>query len=277
MPNQLNYTTTLTLAELHRPSRIDSKDSKLVISGKQDVLFGTRSKDNVEIWAYNPDGSLAGHCVARPDDDELGLVTILDNTGIGELLSVDLKLISDKMGLGPGRYSIVFNFFRDEVGSETGYKLIIKDISSDRTELRLQLIESSPSALADVFEFVVPSVPKIYAKGLIDQVFGSSLDVLEEEKVTGDKILEALNTIHADSGITSDRIVVSESTNEFNLLLEAILHNSLIGALDNMADDVNNQSIQESELTGYIEKAVLDVIYGMKNRGEIDPRFDVLE
>ncbi|MBW3545718.1 MAG: hypothetical protein KY428_09010 [Bacteroidetes bacterium] len=274
MPNQLNYPNPIKTTEFQRPSRILSKDDVLIPSESHEVLFGTHPKDHVEIWVYNPDGSFAGHTKLDVSSAELTLATVVDESGVKELLNVDMNSAARLMGLAPGRYAMVFSFLRDEVGSENGYKLYISDISTDRTEVKLQCVDTDALSKYDLREFTVPSVPRKYAQALMDQVFGKSIDAQLHEKVTPDKVLVELNQIH---GNTTDRINFSNSLSSYNKIISTIVNRAHTIALNKMDEDKTNLAVQELELLNYIGKAVDDVIYGMKQSGEIDPRFYVIE
>lgn len=268
MANQLNYPNGLSSTEFQRPSRILQSDIDLIQSGSQEILFGTRLRDNVEVWAYNPDGSFAAHTVIRPDDSELTLATVIDTGGANEILNIDVKTVALNMGLSPGRYAMVFNFFRDEVGSEDSYKLYISDISSDRTEVKLQLLKDIPSSIKDIYEFVVPSVPKLYAQALIDQVFGKSLDALPQEKITPDKLLTVLSDVR-------NRVIYSDSQHSYDTLVNKLVDRAHTLILEEMAGDIDNFNIQYPELIRYIEDSLDVVITDMIQKGEIDPRFNI--
>lgn len=273
MPNQLNYTSKISTTNFQRPTRVSENDIKLISSGSQQILYGTRDKDNVEVWAYNPNGTLAGHALLRPVDKELSLTTIVDTDGAKELLNLDMKSVALKMGLAPGRYAIVLNFFRDEVGSEDGYKLYISDISRDRTEIKLTPVKVDDSILYDIYEFIVPSVPKRFAEALIDQIFGKSLNADPREKITHDKVMDQLDQLITN---TSSRIKSANVYNEYEQMLSKIIERVWDRVLDQLADDVNNFAIQEVEILAYVQKALDDVIYDMKQKGEIDHRFSII-
>lgn len=270
MPNQLNYPGKISNTEFQRPTRIRSNDLQLLLSGSQQILFGTSDNDVVELWVYNPDGSFASHINLPPTDPALSLTTLIDQSGAKELLNIDVYGISTRMGLNPGRYSFVVNFLRNEVGAEQSYKLFISEISTDRTELKLTPVEMNDKVSADVYEFVTPSVPRIFAQGLIDEMFGVSLDVNSTEMISQDKILNILDELE---GNISDRIIYSDSSLQYQSMVNKIIARAHSIALDNMANDKFNNAIQEIEILNYIEKALDVVIYGMVQSGEIDPRF----
>jgi hypothetical protein len=271
MPNQLNYPNKVN-TNFQRPSRIRANDIKLIAEGNEQILYGTRDKDNVEIWAYNPNGTFAGHALLRPIDPALTLTTVVDNSGPNEVMNVDMRTVAVEMGLPPGRYAVVMNFLRDEVGSEDGYKLYISKISRDRTEVRLKLVDKTEAALLDIYEFIVPSAPKRFAQAVIDQAFGVSLDAGDDEKIRHDTTMGLMNQLTPK---TWDRVQYADANSAYLSLFETVRIRARNLVLDRMAADVFNFSIQEVELLSYVQKAINDVIYDMKQKGEIDPRFDV--
>jgi hypothetical protein len=63
----------------------------------------------------------------------------LDNDSIDSISEIDLKIISDleNNGINEGILNIIYLFFKKKFGSSPFNKFFIKEISSDRTELRL--------------------------------------------------------------------------------------------------------------------------------------------
>jgi hypothetical protein len=271
MPNQLNFPIPLTGTVYQRPNRFRKVDLDLLEEGKKPILFGTSRNDTAELWVYTSNGSIAGHITLKYNDASMTTATVIDSAGAGEVLNVDMKDVLGRMGVQPGRYALVMNFFRNEVGSEGGYKLFISEISEDRTSVLLRPVHITPDALDDIYSFVVPSVPKQFAKGLADQLFGEIAAGTEHNIDAGD-ILEELNTIMENS---QQRIEYAETKDVFNQLMAQILHRTYLSALDNMAADFKNDEIQYIEFEAYVEKALDSVIYSMRQSGEIDLRFDV--
>src|SRR5690348_11801545 len=118
MPNQLNYPEPITSTINQRPSRFSDRDVALMKNSTKQILFGTSDNDLVEIWIYNSDGTIAYHANIGPTDTALTATTIVDQTGAHELLNLDFTQIQNDIDIEPGRYVLVGNFFRNEVGSE---------------------------------------------------------------------------------------------------------------------------------------------------------------
>jgi len=272
MPNQLNYAQPIESTEFQRPNRVTTLDENLLHPVKQQILFGTNDRDVVEIWMYNPDGTFASHLNLGYSDSALSIATIITQNGPTEVVNIDLKDVGNRMQIQPGRYSMVGNFFRDEIGSEKGYKLYISEISPDRTELRLTTIDKTAEAINDIFSFTSPSVPKLYAKGLLDQAFGKAILADKTQQISGDTIVSFLD-IRIPG--TVNRINAANLQMVYLAMIDKVLTQTYLDALNNMALDVMNREVQYIELEQYVEKAVNGVIYRLTQSGEIDPRFDL--
>lgn len=266
MPNQLNFPDKLQTTPLQRPTRMSGKDLKLIRNQNRQIIFGTTDRDVVELWVYNPNGTFAGHLNLGPTDQALTLTTLIDNTGPYELLNLDMTRITQKIGLAPGRYAMVANFFRNEVGSEEGYKLYISDISADRTEVQLYPIEPTAEVIRDIYEFVAPSVPKQFAKGLIDQFFGESLDALETEIVNVNKLNGQLNGLIQG---TVQRLQNGGLYEIYTQIVDDLLTRTYAQTIRLLAEDVRNYNIQQIEIERYIMDAFDLVIQQMQQSGQI--------
>jgi hypothetical protein len=273
MPNQLNFPNNLpTTIVNERPSRLKDIERKFFESGTKQVIFGTNKSDVLEIWVYFADGRVAGHTTLPVTDSSVKLVTAVDNTGAYEFVNIELGELVRTLGLEQGRYALVVNVFRNEVGSSDGNKLYIDTISSDRTELRL--IANSPTnlQLREMYEFAVPSVPRLEAQALTDQLFGENIDTNSEEQLTSDKVLVDVDLLIID---TSDRLTYAEATTEYALLTQRVIDMAYGKVLDNMSNDTQNLNIQNADLEKYISSAVQETIRLLRSRGEIDNRFEV--
>jgi len=272
MPNQQNFPDPLDGTNFQRPNRVSSTDLALIRNTNQQILFGTTNNDVVEVYVYNPDGSFAGHVVVGATDTVLSLTTLIDNSGPYEFINIDMQTVCNRIDLPPGRYSMVANFFRNEVGSESGYKLYISQISDDRTELQLTPVLVTDTVLRDIYEWVTPSVPKVYANGLIDQLFGHATGPTSD-------ILTASNIGQGIDGQiegTTSRIQYAGMNNVYAALINEILIRTYPLALDLMVQDVFNLNIQQLEIDNYIDTALTTVITQLHQQGQIDNRFAVI-
>lgn len=279
MPNQANFPDPLNGSLFQRPERVALKDLNLIKNHNHQILFGTSNKDNVEIWIYNADGSFAGHENVGPLDNALTLTTLIDNTGPYEVINIDMKNIANRLDVPPGRYAMVANFFRDEVGSENGYKLYISQISDDRTELALTPVDLTTGSLKDIYEWVTPSVPKEFAAPLIEQMFGIDIASGSEfpnfnpdttHQITADKVLADMNKYYPN---TQARLDYSDTHGLFNQNIEDIKKRAIIATLNLMAQDVFNYNVQKIEILNYINTAIINVLQLLVLQNQFDPRF----
>jgi len=270
MANQLNFPDPLPTSVPARPQRIAVEDLSLSVPKNKQVIFGADARENIEIWLYNPDGSFAGHLRLGVNDPALGHITVVDNSGTNEIVGLEMTAICTKIGLEPGRYTMVANFFRDEVGSETGHKLYISDISDDRTELRLKPVFVNDEILRDLYEFTAPSVPKLFAQGLLDQLLRASSDFTNTDSLAYDVVATELNKLRER---TVSRLEYSGTYDIYKSTLDNILRRTRTVVLELMDSDRSNRYIQQNDLDSYIYTALQTVITEASARGEIDPRF----
>jgi hypothetical protein len=271
MPNPENFPNVISVPVDIRPNRLNNSDTDLFQTSTKQVLFGTDARDSVELWIYNPNGSLATHITLDANDDALGLNTVIDNTGAYEYVNLDMTSILSRTGLEQGRYQLVVNFLRTEVGNEIGNKLFIQDISPDRTELQLHAQQVDQDIVSQIYEFVVPSVPRTTAQGLIDLVFHKTVsgqsDVVNESTVASELDLIIPDTI--------GRIADAHAYGSYSSMINEIINESYRRTLNNMAADTNNLNIQDADLESYIKSAVQSIIQEYKDSGRVDPRFNI--
>jgi hypothetical protein len=270
MPNPENFPNTIQVPIDIRPNRLNNSDTDLFQVGTQQVFFGSNIRDNIELWFYNPNGSLATHVTVDATDSLLGLNTVIDNQGAYEFVNIDMTQILAQIGLEQGRYQMIANFFRTEVGNEIGNKLYIENISPDRTELQLKAQSVDADIVRDIYEFTVPSVPKTTAQGLLDLVFSKTKDTTQV--VNDTTVLQEMDLLIPQ---TSDKITNSHSYTPYATMVNQIIDQSYTLALDNMAADTNNLNIQETDLESYLRSAVQDVIKKYKDSGRVDPKFNI--
>jgi hypothetical protein len=270
MANQLNFSEELT-GFSQRPSRLTKSDLDLAQAGTKQIVFGTTNRDVVELWMYNPDGSIAGHLNISPMDTAVSLTTLVDNTGPVESLNVDLVAVAQKLALDPGRYSMVMNFFRDEVGSETTYKFYISDISPDRLHVQLTPVMISEAVQKDIYEFIEPSVPRVFSKALLDEIFGKAITSVPSNQLlfSLDSLLETL------SGGIHEKLRYANIDTLLEKTIKILLDRTYIVALNNLIADAKNLNVQRVELEEYVFQALSSVLYSMISTGEIDSRFKV--
>lgn len=143
-----NAQTLLNSNNAVEVSRLDAVDSALLDSNKFGITFNTNQTKTpaLEIHAYSNDGVyLTGNHNAEltydSNDTTSQLVAPLH-------LSIDLNSELSKIGINRGSYKILYNLFDNVLGSYDTEKLIIKEISPTRQELRLQLSNLSSNSLS---------------------------------------------------------------------------------------------------------------------------------
>lgn len=273
MPNELNFGSPIVSMNAERKTRITPEEDGLVTIGVKSILFGTHPKDNIELWFYYPDGSYYSNLRLSPEDIGISLSTIVDSNGAQEVLNLDLDVISTQANLVPGRYSVAIYLLRDEVGSLNGERLIITDISTSRTEVKIAPPVPSATLFKEVYEFVVPSVPRMYAKALLDEIFAKSLD-FKADWTESLNALDITRIVNTKIGGTTDRIVRSRAESSYMALLREIKNRTYTLALELLVERTKDDwNVQRAELRVIIVDAMRAVIAQMKDAKEIDPRF----
>ena len=301
MPNQVNYPDTIPVPYInYRPERLSEEDRNLVQNRIDQIVFGTSPRDHVELWVYDSNGGIAGHTNVPITDASMSLSTVVSNAGAYELLNIDMGAAIRTMVVESGRYGFTANFFRDEVGSEyvddtkpveygPGKRLYIADISDDRTELRLSPKDVSDALLTEIYEWVMPSVPRLYAQALIDQTFGRSFDTGElasdqdAQSIDPGDVLDKLDDVMNIDPSVRKRIDNSGTMLQYTTMMTEMIPAIGIRSLELMyaaqspATDVN---IQQAQLYQFIEQATIQIINEFKSNPQtpsqkIDPRFNV--
>jgi hypothetical protein len=270
MPNQVNFPDAIPVPYINeRLERLSASEINTIKAGEKQILFGTDARDVVEIWIYNSDGSVAGHTSLPPTNDILSLTTAIGTSGAYEMINLDMGKLFRLLSIEPGRYGTVVNFFRNEVGSESGNKLYISEISDDRTELKLSTKKEGILS-NEISEWILPSVPKLAAQGLVDQTLGQSLDVHPTEMVTLDKILSVLEETLVK------KLDFSGTISVFGNMIQSIVDEMRIRILDKMASDVQNLYIQSSDLEVYILESLNEILHELEENQLIDQRIKLV-
>lgn len=265
MANQLNYSTPIVSTLNVRPDRLASSDTELVQLGTKPSWFGTSDKDFVEIWVYDTNGVIVNQLTLFVPDAVLQTTTVVDNTGSYEYVTIDMGECIRRMVLDQGRYVIAINFFQCEIGNPAEHTLYIDSISPDRTEIKLKLIDNASSK--DLFEWIVPSVSKLEAKGLMDLVFGKTEDT--SSVITSQKI-----NSETDPNIVL-RINNIKELNDYNVAVDSLLERTYTRALELMAQDTDNRNIQDIDFDRYIKMAAAEYVVEYTNSNIFDPRLKI--
>lgn len=269
MANQENFGSPIENLVGERPYRPSTVDQNLTIVREKTVLFGTNPSDNIELWFYFADGTFAATVRLSAEDSSIKLSTTIDNTGAYEYINLDLEKITKYAQLDSGRYTMSVYFLRDEVGTREGNRLLIKDISPSRTEVKLSPVTPDDDMSKDIYEFIVPSVPRLYAKGLIDQVFNKSLNESLGEFISDDEISNQLKNI----GNSIERIGNINAEASYLNIIEAIVNRTYQYSIEALEADSKNFNVQSVELQKYIIDALNKSIDEMIVSKEMDSRF----
>ncbi len=105
----------------------EDSDERLIIQTNLDTAF-TASVDYIEYYIYNPNDVLVYPSTTVPLEQY--------NIKEGDVL-LDPELNLETRGFDIGTYQISYNFYRKQLSSNVTEKYFISEISSDRTEIRL--------------------------------------------------------------------------------------------------------------------------------------------
>ena len=103
-------------------------DTELIAKSELDTVFSS-STDYIEYYIYDENQILL-----YPQDITIPLTSF--NIRQGDVL-LDPQSDLENLGFDIGKYSILYNFYRRRLGSNITENYYIKEISSDRTEIRL--------------------------------------------------------------------------------------------------------------------------------------------
>ena len=102
-----------------------SSDESLIASSDLDTVF-SQSTDYIENYIYDENNNLI----------DSTLPCLLYTIKNGDVLISPIEELQNK-GFSQGVYNILYNFYRKRLSSDFGFKYYIKEISSDRTEIKL--------------------------------------------------------------------------------------------------------------------------------------------
>lgn len=141
-----NEQKLLAASSTTKVSRLESVDSELLDTRKFSLLLKPESPTNtnsidLELHTYTPDGVyLTGN---HKIDYSIGNSEINKTVSTYQHLIFDSAIELEKLGVTRGQYKLVYNLFNNILGSYSGQKLWIKEISPSRRELRIQLSDNS--------------------------------------------------------------------------------------------------------------------------------------
>jgi len=107
-------------------------------------------ENRVEFFVYSEDNTLL-YSDSNFNDWSNVLDPLLISQGISTLNIDPIKNVAD-VGITEGKVKVLYNFISDELGSSQDNPFFLKEISGDRTELRLQTNFTSDSTLQVLFD-----------------------------------------------------------------------------------------------------------------------------
>lgn len=259
-----------------RPDRIEINDLYLIVQDTaKSVVFGTTNNDIIELHLYDLNNNYLQTQYIYPTDPSLSITKVVDEINSTEVdfLNIDLQSAFISMGILPGRYLTTFNFFRNEVGSDFGERLYISDISPSRTEVKLEAIQITNTILQQLYEFIAPSVPRIVAQGLVDQLFSQSLNYTVDESIQSDKVNNELVANYTD---TENRLTYAGLNDIFSQFVDLSMKIIDKKILDDMAQNPLDYRIQQPEIESFIYDGIGEALIQMQQQGLLDNRLELI-
>ena len=126
-------------------TRINSVDASLLPYKQHAVKFVETFLPSLEMHVYTTDGvyltsNYSAKFTINSNDTTSKTVT-------PEHISIDLVSNFSDLGISRGQYKVIYNVFDNVLGSYDKTKLWIKEISSSRTEIRLQLFDNNSTLI----------------------------------------------------------------------------------------------------------------------------------
>lgn len=171
MPNQSNYITRLTDKNVRQmPSRIS--DDYITLQ----IPVTAQECDFIEMNFYNTTtDELVYNLILSKDSNFIAFrdVKYSDNT-VRTFLLIDFKeLVNDTTRMIPvGRFKIVMNLFKTELGSYNNMILSLSTISPSRTELEFST--NTDVTQEEIDEFASPQINSEYIMSAVKQILHSA-------------------------------------------------------------------------------------------------------
>jgi hypothetical protein len=137
----------------------DSKDSSLLNGFDFSREFGAE-QDIVELHLYNANGQLLR---SNYDFENYTIQTTQDNSSLYNTLYIDPEQDIKSFGYTRGKFTPTYYFYRPLFLSNSGTKFYIKEISGDRTEIRIATNNISYNALStSYFNYITSKTGKTF-------------------------------------------------------------------------------------------------------------------
>jgi len=274
MPTQENYVQFIPgNPQVVSVSRLaEGENDTEVIFGRLPGQFGFDQDDNIEMHFYDSSNNLVGSVIIPVNTGIISGRTILLPDGTeDEKIVVDMTRVQKELGLlvPPGTYTVSINLFSNEIGAYNNPKMIIEEVSTSRTELRLGFVASNITdvEVSELFEFTQPSVPRATAASILadilvvdnptstedqqapgpDEILAFTSNVIQKLEDVDPEIITKLSDIQPDA---NDNLFAT-----IRVLNEAI-YDEFLSLLENTKNSKQFDRLQESELLILVQKAV---------------------
>jgi hypothetical protein len=185
----------------------EDSDERLIIQTNLDTAF-TASVDYIEYYIYNPNNVLVYPSTTVPLEQY--------NIKEGDVL-LDPELNLETRGFDIGTYQISYNFYRKQLSSNVTEKYFISEISSDRTEIRLdsnvivnELIISSSNSFIQTRENSEYFVDFYLNFGNNKTVIANNIQLDIDEGIDPTLLIKLYEPLPSNFGLKDELWVVTE-------------------------------------------------------------------
>ena len=205
--NQDNVTISSLDPNTFEYQTYSNADSELIVQSQLDTVF-SKDTDYIEYYAFDQSQNLIYPGATIP----LLNYDVRD----GDILLDPQKDLIDT-GYDLGTYTILYNFYRKRLSSDIAQKYFISDISSDRTEVRLdsniisnELIISSSNSFVQYRENAEYFVDFYLNFGLNQTVIANNLKLETEEGIDPTVLVKLYEPLPSNFNVKDELWVVEE-------------------------------------------------------------------
>ena len=162
----MDQTSVVNSTSTFQSQTYDSKDSSLLNGYDISREFGAE-QDSVELHIYNANNQLLRSLYNFPN---YTVQNTIDNSSLYDTVYLDPETDLKSLGYNLGKYIPVYNFYRPLFLSNSDTRFFIKEISSDRTEIRVTTNDISYDALGtSYFNYITSKTGKsFYSDSLLN-------------------------------------------------------------------------------------------------------------
>jgi hypothetical protein len=155
----MEQTSVVNSTSTFQSQTYDSKDSSLLNGYDISREFGAE-QDSVELHIYNANNQLLRSLYNFPN---YTVQNTIDNSSLYDTVYLDPETDLKSLGYNLGKYIPVYNFYRPLFLSNSDTRFFIKEISSDRTEIRVTTNDISYDALGtSYFNYITSKTGKSF-------------------------------------------------------------------------------------------------------------------